>query len=295
MNISKLNLNKLVKEISIMMLGMFITAVSVYFFLKPSGLIIGSISGLAIVIERLTAIPISILTFIINSVLLVLANILIGKEFGIKTIFTSLLLSPYLAIFEIFFPINESIMKDPWLDLLCFVLLLGFAQTILFRINASTGGLDILAKIVNKYTHIDIGTSITIAGALICTSAFLISDLRTVIIGLIGTYINGLVVENFAAGFNSRKRACIISDNYKEIQEYIVKDLHRGVTLYNVIGGYKSDRHIELETLLTRSEFAKLMEFINKNDYKTFITAGNVNEIYGLWFDNKRKNNNKIN
>ncbi len=282
-----LNMPKLAKEIAIMLFAMFITAVAVHFFLKPSGLIIGSISGLSIVIERLTGIPISIVTFVVNSILLILAGILIGKEFGIKTIFTSLLLSPYLAIFEIFFPIQKSIMQDPWLDLICFVLVLGFAQTILFRINASTGGLDILAKIINKYTHVEIGTSITVAGAIICFSAFLISDLRIVIIGLIGTYINGLVVDNFAAGFNSRKRACIISEQYKEIQEFIIKDLHRGVTLYNVTGGYKSEQHVELETLLTRSEFAKLMGFINKNDFRTFITAGNVSEIYGLWHNNK--------
>lgn len=286
--IKNLNIAKLVKELTIMLFAMFITAVAVHFFLKPSGLIIGSISGLSIVIEKLTGVPISIITFIVNSFLLILANILIGKEFGIKTIFTSLLLSPYLAIFEVFFPVQQSIMQDPWLDLICFVLTLGFAQAILFKINASTGGLDILAKIINKYTHIEIGTSITVAGAMICLTAFLISDLRIVIIGLIGTYVNGLVVDNFATGFNSKKRACIISEQYKEIQEFIIKDLNRGVTLYNVVGGYKSDQHVELETLLTRSEFSKLMEFINKNDFKAFITAGNVSEIYGLWNINKR-------
>lgn len=286
--IKNINIVKLVKELTIMMFAMLITAIAVHFFLKPSGLIIGSISGLSIVIEKLTGVPISIVTFVINSILLILANILIGKEFGVKTIFTSLLLSPYLAIFEVFFPIQQSIMQDPWLDLVCFVLTLGFAQAILFKINASTGGLDILAKIINKYLHVDIGTALTFAGAMICITAFLISDLRIVIIGLIGTYVNGLVVDNFAAGFNSKKRACIISEHYKEIQNFIIKDLNRGVTLYNVVGGYKSDQHVELETLLTRSEFSKLMGYINKNDFKAFITAGNVSEIYGLWHINKK-------
>jgi uncharacterized membrane-anchored protein YitT (DUF2179 family) len=286
--IKNINIAKLVKELTIMMFAMLITAVAVHFFLKPSGLIIGSISGLSIVIEKLSGVPISIVTFIINSILLVLANILIGKEFGVKTIFTSLLLSPYLAIFEIFFPIQQSIMQDPWLDLICFVLTLGFAQAILFKINASTGGLDIMAKIINKFFHIEIGTAITFAGAMICLTAFLISDLRIVIIGLIGTYVNGLIVDNFATGFNTKKRACIISEQYKEIQNFIIKDLNRGATLYNVTGGYKSDQYVELETLLTRSEFSKLMGFIYKNNYKAFITAGNVSEIYGLWHDNKK-------
>ena len=144
-----LNATKLVKELTIMMFGMIITAMAIHFFLKPSGLIVGSISGLAIVIEKLTGVPISIMTFILNSLLLILANFLIGKEFGIKTVFASLLLSPFLAIFEIFFPAQQSIMQDPLLDLVCFVLILGFAQAILFKINASTGGLDILAKIIS--------------------------------------------------------------------------------------------------------------------------------------------------
>ena len=118
-------------------------------------------------------------------------------------------------------------------------------------------------------------------------TAFLTSDLRIVIIGLIGTYVNGLVVDNFATGFNTKKRACIISEQYKEIQEFIIKNLNRGVTLYNVVGGYKNETYVELEILLTRSEFSRLMEFIKKNNYKAFITAGNVSEVYGLWHDNK--------
>ncbi|MEG0895795.1 MAG: YitT family protein [Oscillospiraceae bacterium] len=278
---------KLLKETLIMLFGMFVGAVAVHFFLKPSGLVIGSISGLAIVIEKLTNIPISILTFGINAVLLVLAAILIGKEFGAKTVITSLMLSPFLAIFEKFMPVKESIMQDPWLDLLCFVLLVGFSQTILFRINASTGGLDIIAKIVNKYFHADMGTSVTIAGAMICMTAFLVNDLRLVIIGLIGTYVNGVIVNEFSVGFNSKKRACIISNRYKEIQKFIVEDLYRGVTLYNVVGGYKNEEHIELETLLTRAEFAKLMEHLTKNNIDAFVTAGNVSEIYGIWNDKK--------
>ena len=291
--LKNLNVKKTSKEIFIMLFGMLITAVSVHFFLKPSGLVIGSISGLSIVIEMITGVPISIVTFVINGILLVLANILLGREFGVKTIFTSLMLSPYLALFEAIYPVKESIMQDPWLDLLCFVLLLGFAQAYLFRINASTGGLDILAKLVNKYTHVDIGTAITVSGGLICLTAFFkgneefIIKLRFVIIGLIGTYVNGLVVENFSAGFNSKKRACIISDNYLEIKEYIITELHRGVTLYNVVGGYKNEEHVELETLLTRAEFSNLMEYIDKKEYKTFITAGNVSEVYGLWYNNK--------
>jgi len=272
---------KLVKEIFIMTLGMFITAISVYFFLIPSKLVIGSMSGFAIVINALTDLPISLITFITNAILLILAYLLIGKEFGIKTVYTALLLSPFLLLFEKVFPNQQSIMQDEWLDLICFVLILGFAQTILFKQNASSGGLDILAKIVNKYFHVDLGTSVTIAGAAICCSAFLVYDLRTVIIGVIGTFINGLAVDYFMVGMNSRKRVCIIADRHEEIREYIVGELERGATVYPAYGGYHNEQKYEIVTLMTKAEFSSLMEYIKVNEIDAFITAGTVSEIYG--------------
>lgn len=285
---------KLIKEIVIMTFGMMVGTAAVHFFLIPSKLVIGSISGLSIVIQTLTGLPISIITFVVNGVLLLLANFLIGKEFGFKTIYTSLIMSPMLAFCEKFFPVKESIMQDPWFDLLCFVLLLGFTQTILFSVNASSGGLDIIAKIINKYTHANMGACVTISGAIICMSAFLIPNNppRMVIIGLIGTYVNGIVLNNFSTGMNSKKRACVISDRYEEIREFIVTELKRGVTLYDVRGGYHEEPRVEIETLLTNGEFVKMMEFIDKNDIKAFITAGDVHEIYGEW--NQKKKMKKI-
>ena len=276
-----MSLKSFLKELPILTLGMFITAAAVHFFLIPSKLIVGSISGLSIVISGLTGLSIAMLTFIINGFLLVLAYILIGKEFGIKTVYTALILSPFLAFFQKFVPVEKSIMQDPWLDLLCFVFILGLAQTILFRINASTGGLDILAKIVNKYFHIELGTSVSVAGALICCSAFLIYDLRTVIIGFIGTYLNGLILDHFTMGLNGRKRVCIISDQYELIRNFIVEQMQRGATIYPVKGGKDLKERMEIESLMTRNEFSYLMEYIRKNDLDAFITAGTVSEIYG--------------
>ena len=284
---------KLIKEFVIMTFGMFITAISVYFFLIPSKLVIGSISGFSIVINEFTGLPISLITFIVNAILLILAYLLIGKEFGLKTVYTALLLSPFLLLFEKLFPNQQSIMQDPWFDLLCFVLILGFAQTILFKQNASSGGLDILAKIVNKYFHVELGTSVTIAGALICCSAFLVHDLKTVIIGVIGTFINGLAVDYFMVGMNSRKRVCVISERYEEIREYIVKELERGATVYPAYGGYHNEQKFEVVTLMTKSEFSSLMEFIKDNDIDAFITAGTVSEIYGNKGVKKAKKKNK--
>ncbi len=280
-------------ELFVMTFGMFIGAIGVHFFLVPSKLIIGSISGLSIVIYNLTDIPVSIVAFAINGFLLVLAYILIGKEFGIKTVYTALILSPWLFLLEKLYPVTESVMQDPWFDLLCFVVILSFVQAYLFKINASTGGLDIIAKIVNKYLHIDIGTSITIAGGAICCTAFAINDFRLVIIGLIGTWINGLAVNHFASGLNMKKKICIISREGERIKDFIINELERGASLYNVKGGYDSEEFVEVVSILAVDEFATLMKFIDENDIKTFMTAGNVNEVYGLWNKQKKKLNYK--
>lgn len=285
--LKKLFTKKNISDWFIMTFGMLIAAIAVHCFLIPSNLIIGSISGLSIVVYRLTGLPVSASTFIINSILLILAYLLIGKEFGIKTVYTALILSPWLYLLEHVMPITESIMQDPWLDLLCFVLILSASQAILFRINASTGGLDILAKILNKYLHIDLGTSVTISGAAICCTAFLINDTRMVIIGLIGTWINGIVLNHFSDSINAKKKVCIVSDDYDKIREYIIDTLKRGATLYEVTGGYSGKKSVELVSILTSDEFSKVMEFIEKNNFHCFITAGSVTEIYGIW--NKHK------
>lgn len=270
-----------IKDLPILTVGMFIGALAVHFFLIPSKLIVGSITGLSIVINLLTSIPLPVLIFIINAFLLILSYFLIGKEFGVKTIYSALILSPMLAILEKLCPIKQSLMQDQWLDLLCFVLILSFSQTILFRRNASTGGLDIIAKIVNKYFHIDLGASVTVAGAIICCTAIFVSDIRTVIIGLIGTYLNGLILEHFMIGFNSRKRVCVISKDYQAIRKFIIEDMQRGATLYPIKGGLGSEDKFEIQSLMTRNEFSYLMEFIKKEQIDAFITAGTVSEIYG--------------
>lgn len=291
-------------ELLIMTVGMFITAIAVYYFLVPSKLIVGSISGLSIVISGISetffgvALPVSTVIFVINAILLVLAYLFIGKEFGSKTVYTALILGPIIGIFETYLPYENfiqsgaatpSIMGDIWFDLCCFVLVLSAAQAILFKINASTGGLDILAKIVNKYLHFDIGTSISIAGAIICCSAFTINPFHMVVIGLIGTWINGLVVDHFTAGLNMRKKVNIVSKDYERVRQYIINDLIRGCTLYEVTGGYSNEKTIELESLLTKDEFVRLMSFINNNEINAFITAGNVYEVYGFWIKDKKK------
>ena len=288
------------KELIIMTVAMLIAAAAVYYFLMPSNLVIGSITGLSMVISGLfgavgLTVKVSLVVTIINAILLVMAWLMIGHEFGAKTVYTALILGPFIEFWEKVLPAERimeagstSVMGDPWFDLLCFVLVLSASQTILFHINASTGGLDILAKIVNKYFHLDIGTSVSVAGALICCTAFAINPFRLVVIGLIGTWINGLALDYFTAGLNRRKRVCIISKDYEQIRRYIIEDLVRGCSLYEVTGGYSGQKSMEIQALLTQDEFANLMNFLKANDIHGFITAGNVSEVYGLWNEKKR-------
>ena len=288
-------------ELFIMTAGMLIAAAAVYYFLVPSNLIVGSITGLSMVLNKIIPLPLSTIVFVINAFLLILSYFLIGKEFGMKTVYTALILGPILEFYEHFLPWTRfateipgtgilSVMGDPWLDMLVFVIVLSASQSILFKINASTGGLDILGKIVNKYFHLDIGTSVSVAGALICCTAFLIDNpFNLVILGLIGTWINGIVIDYFTAGMNKKKRVNIISPEYQKIQEFILKELVRGCTLNEVVGGYSGEKKVELQVLLNKDEFQKLMDFINKNHIETFMTADTITEVYGFWGSNNKK------
>ena len=335
-----LHTRKFWRELIVMTLGMAVGAAAVYYFLMPSHLIVGTISGLSIVISTLLgggADTFSYLVMGINAFLLLLAFLLIGNEFGAKTVYTAMILGPLTQVWDRVYPytnfthhvidnpdvlarlqagetvldangnpyllsragevleqVKDTVMSagiglgDVWFDLVCFVFLLSMCQAIEFSINASTGGLDILAKIINKYLHFDIGASVTIGGAMICCSAFLINDFRMVVVGLIGTWINGLVIDYFTASFSKRKRVCIISPEHERIRAYIVGELVRGCTLYNVRGGFGGTDKIEIQTLLTQDEFANLMAFIKNNKIKSFITAGNCSEVYGLWLKHKK-------
>ncbi|MBO4339977.1 MAG: YitT family protein [Bacteroidales bacterium] len=291
------------KELFIMTAGMMIAAGAVYYFMLPSKLVLGSITGLSIVISNLFALvgvnlKVSVVVTVINALLLLLAWVLIGKEFGAKTVYTALILGPMLELWERIMPYENllepgvtSVMGEPLLDLICFVLLVSISQTILFSINASTGGLDILAKIVNKYIHLDIGVSVTVAGAIICCTAFAIHPFRMVVTGLVGTWMNGLAIDYFTASLNKRKRVCIIAKEHEVIREYIIDKLHRGCSLYSVKGGFSGEVNEEIQALLTQDEFSNLMNFIKKNNIQAFITAGNVSEIYGLWNRERRPRN----
>lgn len=274
-------------------IGITIAAAAVYFFLIPANLVVGSISGLALVIGQIIPVSISSVTLVLNLVLLIVGYFLVGKEFGVKTVYTSLIFPVLLYMFEHVFPNQQAIMNDPWLDLVTYVLILGVSQTILFRANASSGGIDIIAKIFNHLWDIPIGVAVSVVSGLVSLSAIFVYDLKIVILGLIGTYLNGLLVGHFTDAFNRKKRVCIISQKHDLIADYILNVLMRGVTLYPRVGGYTKKEDLEIQIIIENSEVMRLIRYINEVDKDAFVTVGNINFISGKWHTKKEMKENK--
>lgn len=274
---------KKIKEYVIITLGTLIVSMAVYFFLLPSNVVVGSLSGLVMVLATFIPLKISVMTFILNTVLLVVGFLFIGKEFGAKTVYTSLLMPIFLYVFELIFPNNKSLTNDVVLDTICYILVVSVGLALLFNANASSGGLDIVAKLLNKYLHIEIGKAMTLAGMCTAISSIFVYDTKTLVLSILGTYANGIVLDHFIDGFNRRKRICILTEQYKELQNFIVHELHRGVTLYPAIGGYNNEEKIELVTILTRNEYAEVLNYLHSVDENAFVTVSTVNEVIGQW------------
>lgn len=279
----------MLKEYAYITVGVFIIAAAVYFFMIPSNVIVGSLSGLVIVLSHFIPIPISVMTFILNAVLLIIGFIFIGREFGAKTVYTSALLPVFLFVFEKVVPNNKSLTNDILIDTICYVLVVSVGLAMLFNANASSGGLDIAAKILNKFMHVEIGKAMTITGMCVAVSSITVYDTKSVILSILATYVNGIVIDNFIGGFNRRKRVCILSDHYEVIQKFIAQELHRGVTLYKAMGGYNREERIEIQTILTQNEYGKLLEYMHTVDVKAFVTVSTVNEVIGEWNAAKKK------
>ena len=274
---------KKIKEYVIITLGTLIVSMAVYFFLLPSNVVVGSLSGLVMVLATFIPLKISVMTFILNAVLLVVGFLFIGKEFGAKTVYTSLLMPVFLYVFELIFSNNKSLTNDVVLDTICYILVVSVGLALLFNANASSGGLDIVAKLLNKYLHIEIGKAMTLAGMCTAISSIFVYDTKTLVLSILGTYANGIVLDHFIDGFNRRKRICILTEQYKELQNFIVHELHRGVTLYPAIGGYNNEEKIELVTILTRNEYAEVLNYLHSVDENAFVTVSTVNEVIGQW------------
>lgn len=268
-----------VREFSIITFATIIVAAAVFFFLIPSHVSVGSISGLAIVLGNFVPLNISSITFILNIFLLIVGFLFIGREFGAKTVYTSFLLPIVLAVLEFIFPENQSITNDAFLDVLCYIFVVSIGLAMLFNRNASSGGLDIVAKFLNKYLHMELGKAMSLAGMCVALSSALVYDKKIVVLSILGTYLNGIALDHFIFGFNVKKRVCIISEYEKEIREFILHHLHSGATIYEAVGAYDGKPRTEIITIVDKNEYVTLMNYVLKMDPNAFVTVYTVNEI----------------
>ena len=271
--------SKKIREFSVLTFGTLIVAAAVYFFMLPSHVTVGSASALAMVLSNFLPLPVSVITFILNLVLLILGYLLIGPECGSKTVYSSLLLPVFLRVFEIIFPDFQSLTGDQVLDVICYTLVVGIGLSLLFSCNASSGGLDIVAKLMNKFLRIELGKAMSLSGMLVALSAAFCYDSKTVVLAVLGTYLGGMIVDNFIFGLNIKRRVCIISSKFDEVLSFILHELHSGATLYDGIGAYNNQPRREIITIVDKQEYRRLMDFMRTVDPKAFITVYSVQEI----------------
>lgn len=270
----------MIKETGILTAAVAIIAAAVYFFLVPSHASVSSISGLGIVLSNFVPLPLSAITMILNVVLLIIGFFTCGKEFGVKTVYTSILLPVFLGVFEKAFPGGISLTDSQELDVLCYILVVSVGLSILFNRNASSGGLDIVAKIMNKYLHMELGKAMSLSGMCVALSAALVYDKKTVVLSVLGTYFNGIILDHFIFDHNIKRRVCIITKKEEELRKFIINDLHSGATVYEAIGAYNGQKHNEIITIVDKSEYQKLMNYMNHEDPKAFITIYNVSDMH---------------
>ena len=275
----KLSYAEILKETGILTVAVAIIAAAVYFFLVPSHASVSSISGLGIVLSNFIPLPLSVITMILNVVLLLIGFATCGKEFGVKTVYTSVMLPVFLGLFEMLFPDFGSMTDSQELDVLCYILVVSVGLSILFNRNASSGGLDIVAKIMNKYLHMELGRAMSLSGMCVALSAALVYDKKTVVLSILGTYFNGIILDHFIFDNNIKRRVCIITKKEEELRQFITRDLHSGATIYEATGAYNFEKHNEIITIVDKSEYQKLMKFINELDPKAFITVYNVSSM----------------
>ena len=267
------------QEAAILTVAVAIIAAAVYFFLVPSHASVSSISGLGIVLSNFVPLSLSAITMILNVVLLIIGFFTCGREFGAKTVYTSILLPVFIGLFERLFPDIGSLTDSQELDVLCYILVVSVGLSILFNRNASSGGLDIVAKIMNKYLHIELGRAMSLSGMCVALSAALVYDKKTVVLSVLGTYFNGLVLDHFIFNHNIKRRVCIITQKEEELRHFILTDLHSGATVYESYGAYNMEKRREIITIVDKGEYQKLMNFMNREDPQAFITVYTVSDM----------------
>ena len=267
------------KDFALITLGAVIVAAAVFFFMLPSHVSVGSGAALAMVLSNFIPLPVSTITLIMNVVLLIVGFLLVGPEFGGKTVYCSILMPLVMGAFENLFPNFQSITDDPLLDVICYILVVGVGLAILFPRNASSGGLDIVAKLMNKYLKMDMGQAMSLSGIAVALTSALCYDAKIVVLSVLGTYFGGMVVDHFIFGMNIKRRVCVISNHLEPIVEFVLHELHSGATLNEIIGAYDNTPRREMIAIVDNQEYRKLMDFVRETDPKAFVTVYSVSDM----------------
>ena len=264
-------------------------ALAIQLFFIPNQIAPGGVSGIGLVINSLTpGVSVSTYVIILNVILFLLAFKLLGGGFGFKTIYASFSLSIIMWIIEnIIKP--QSITDDLMLASLIGILLLGTGLGIVFNQDASTGGTDILAKILNKYLHLSMGLSMTIIDlAVVIVVAFFFGLERGLYAGL-ATFLNGIVINRVVGGFNEKKQVFIITGEKEKVKSYIVNEIQRGATIFSGEGGFSGAENHVIYTVLSTKEFVKLKMYLRENHPDSFVTVSSTSEVLGQGFSMPKK------
>lgn len=268
-----------IKGFVVITVGVVIVAAAVFFFMLPSHVSVGSGAALAMVLSNFIPLPVSMITLLLNIVLLIIGFLLVGPEFGGKTVYCAILMPLIMGVFEWLCPNFQSLTQDPLLDVICYILVVGIGLAFLFSCNASSGGLDIVAKIMNKYLHMEIGKAMSISGIAVALTSALCYDAKTVVLSVLGTYFGGMVVDHFIFGLNIKRRVCVISPKLDEITNFVLHELHSGATINEIIGAYDNTVRREIITIVDKNEYKLLMDYVRKVDPKAFVTVYSVSEM----------------
>lgn len=266
------------EEIAILTVAVLIISASVFFFLIPSHCSVSSITGLAIVLHGVTAWSVAFWTLLLNGVLLIIGFFTCGKEFGAKTVYTSIILPFFLWMFSKLLPNYTSLTGSQELDVVCHCIVCSIGLSILFTRNASSGGLDIVAKILNKYFRVDLGKAMTMSGLVVACSSLFVFDTKTMILSLLGTWLQGLILDKFIFGRNLKRSVCIITNKETELREFVLSELKSGATLFEIYGAYSMEKRNQMQVNVTKAEYQKLMTYLETKDPNAFVTVYTVTD-----------------
>ena len=272
------------KNFSLLTISTLIMAVGIYFFKFANNFTFGGITGIAVLVTKFLPISSSDFSFVVNILLLIIGWIVLGKSFAEKTAYSTILLSVSLSLLERIYPMSHPLTNEPLLELIFAILLPALGSAILFNIGASSGGTDVIAMILKKYTNVDIGKGLMISDLIFTLSGFLVFNVKTGLYSLLGLIMRSALIDNFIESFNRSKYFHVVTSNATCICDFIQNDLQRGTTIVNATGAFTGDDKYIILTVLSPSQAVKLRNFIKEHDPKAFLLISNTSEIIGKGF-----------